>query len=125
MLFRSKQGVHVILDHIGAGYLAANLAALASGGRLVVIGLMGGAKAEINLGLLMVKRQQIIGSVLRSRPVPEKSGIVAEFRKVVMPLFEQGEIRPLIHTVMPLAAAGEGHRMMEASEHFGKIVLRT
>lgn len=120
-----KRGVHLILDHIGAKYLASNLAALAVGGRLVIIGLMGGAKAEINLGRLMVKRQQLIGSVLRSRPVAEKSEIVQQFTRVVMPLFESGAIAPLIHAVMPLAAAAEAHRSMEASEHFGKIVLAT
>ena len=120
----AKRGMDVILDHIGGAYLASNLAALAVGGRLVIIGLLGGAKAEINLGLLMVKRQQLIGSVLRSLPVDAKAGIVAEFKKVVMPLVETGAIEPLIHEVMPLAAAGEGHRMMEASEHFGKIVLK-
>jgi len=121
----SRRGVDVILDHIGARYLASNLAALAVGGRLVIIGLLGGAKAEINLGLLMVKRHQLIGSVLRSRSVAEKSEIVARFKQVVLPLFERGDIAPLIHDVMPLAAAGEAHRMMEASEHFGKIVLKT
>jgi len=118
-----KRGVNVILDHIAAKYLAQNLASLAVGGRLVIIGLMGGAKAEINLGALMVKRQQIIGSVLRSRPVAEKAGIVRQFTTAVMPLFEQGAIVPLIHAVLPLDQAAEAHRMMEASEHFGKIVL--
>jgi NADPH2:quinone reductase len=120
-----KRGVQVILDHIGADYLKSNLAALGLGGRLVIIGLMGGAKAEINLGLLMVKRHEVIGSVLRARSVAEKAAIVAKFRNAVMPLFERGEISPLIHQVLPLAEAGEGHRMMEASEHFGKIVLKT
>lgn len=119
-----KRGVQVILDHIGGAYLASNLAALAVGGRLVIIGLMGGAKAEINLGLLMVKRQHLIGSVLRSRSIAEKSDIVQSFKHEVMPLFERGEIAPLIHAVLPLAAAAEGHRMMEAGEHFGKIVLK-
>jgi len=118
-----KRGSDVILDHIAAKYLAQNLASLAVGGRLVIIGLMGGAKAEINLGALMVKRQQVIGSVLRSRPVTEKAGIVRQFTQVVMPLFEQGAIVPMIHKVLPLAQAAEAHRMMEASEHFGKIVL--
>jgi len=118
-----KRGVNMILDHIGGKYLAANLASLAIGGRLVIIGLMGGAKAEINLGLLMVKRQEVIGSVLRARPVAEKAAIVEQFTATVMPLFEHGTITPLIHTVLPLEQAGEAHRMMEASEHFGKIVL--
>ncbi len=121
----SRRGVDVILDHIGGSYLAANLAALAVGGRLVIIGLMGGAKAEINLGLLMVKRQQLIGSVLRSLPVADKAAIVESFTKEVMPLFERGAIAPLIDQVLPLAEAAEGHRLMEASGHFGKIVLKT
>jgi NADPH2:quinone reductase len=118
-----KRGADVILDHIGGAYLAQNLACLAVAGRLVIIGLMGGAKAEINLGALMVKRQHLIGSVLRSRPVDEKAAIVREFTAEVMPLFERGEIVPLIDKVLPLAAAAEAHRIMEASEHFGKIVL--
>nr|NIW23981.1 zinc-binding dehydrogenase [Gammaproteobacteria bacterium] len=120
----AKRGANVILDHIGGKYLNGNLKALAVGGRLVIIGLMGGAKAEINLGALMVKRQQVIGSVLRSLPVADKAEIVAEFTNTVMPLFESGTIEPLIHTVLPLAEAAEAHRMMEASEHFGKIVLK-
>jgi putative PIG3 family NAD(P)H quinone oxidoreductase len=119
-----KHGVDVILDHIGGKYLTQNLASLAVGGRLVIIGLMGGAKAEINLGLVMVKRQQVIGSVLRSRPVAEKASIARQFTAAVMPLFEHGTIEPLIHAVLPLDQAAEGHRMMEASEHFGKIVLK-
>jgi putative PIG3 family NAD(P)H quinone oxidoreductase len=118
-----KRGVDVILDHIGAAYLASNLAALAIGGRLIIIGLMGGAKTEINLGALMVKRQQLIGSVLRSRSVSEKADIVEQFSATVMPLFEGQEIVPLIHATLPLAEAAEAHRMMEAGEHFGKIVL--
>jgi putative PIG3 family NAD(P)H quinone oxidoreductase len=118
-----KRGVDVILDHIGAAYLASNLAALATGGRLIIIGLMGGAKAEINLGALMVKRQQLIGSVLRARSVSEKAGIVKQFSETVMPSFERQEIVPLIHAALPLAQAAEAHRMMEAGEHFGKIVL--
>lgn len=120
----AKRGANVILDHIGGKYLTSNLKSLAVGGRLVIIGLMGGAKAEINLGALMVKRQQVIGSVLRSRPVADKAEIVAQFTNAVVPLFETGAIEPLIHTVLPLAEAAEAHRMMEASEHFGKIVLK-
>ena len=118
-----KRGVDVILDHLGAAYLTRNLRSLARGGRLVIIGLMGGAKSEINLGLLMVKRQRIIGSVLRSRSVEDKASIVREFRASVLPLFERGRIEPLIHTVMPLEEAAAAHRMMESSAHFGKIVL--
>lgn len=93
------------------------------GARLVVIGLMGGARSDINLGPLMVRRQRIIGSVLRSRPVDEKAAIVREFRGTVLPLFAAGRIKPLIHQVLPLEAAASAHRMMESGAHFGKIVL--
>ncbi|HEU4616854.1 MAG TPA: zinc-binding dehydrogenase, partial [Gammaproteobacteria bacterium] len=118
------RGADVILDHIGAAYLERNLKALAVGGRLSVIGVMGGAKAEINLGRLMVKRQHVIGSVLRPRSVPEKAAIIAEFERVVMPHFASRRIVPLVDRVYPLAEAAAAHRAMEASEHFGKLVLR-
>ncbi len=118
-----KQGVQVILDHIGAAYLAPNMKSLAVGGRLVIIGVTSGVKAELNLALMMVKRQQIIGSVLRSRPVPEKAAIVAEFSRVVLPLLAQRKLVPLIHHVYALDDAVRAHRDMEASAHFGKIVL--
>ena len=119
----NKKGINVILDHIGGGYLTQNLKCLAVGGRLVIIGLMGGNKSEVNLGPLMVKRQQIIGSVLRSRTVDEKTTITKEFSQTVLPLFSKGLIKPLIHQILPLEDVGEGHRIMEASQHFGKIVL--
>ncbi len=117
------RGANVILDHIGSAYLTSNLKALSVGGRLVIIGVMSGVKAEINLARLMVKRQQIIGSVLRSRPVAEKAEITARFVEDVMPLFAAGKIQPLIHEVMPLSAVAEAHSLMESSAHFGKIVL--
>ena len=122
--FTGGRGVDVVLDHIGAAYLKGNLKAMAPGGRLVVIGLMGGLKAELNLALLMVKRHTIIGSVLRSRPVPEKADIMAEFERVVVPHFAARRIVPLIDAVYPLLEAAEAHRQMEASAHFGKLVLR-
>jgi len=118
-----KQGVQVILDHIGAAYLASNMKALAVGGRLVIIGVISGVKAELNLALMMVKRQQIIGSVLRSRPVPEKTAIVAEFARVVLPLLAQRRFVPLVHRVYALDDVARAHRDMEASTHFGKLVL--
>ena len=121
--FTSKKGVDIILDHIGGEYLTQNLKSLAVGGRLVIIGLMGGAKSEINIAPLMVKRQQILGSVLRSRPVDEKTRITEEFSQNVLPLFAEGHIEPLIHQVLPLEEVAEAHRIMEASAHFGKIVL--
>ena len=118
-----RRGVDVILDHIGAGYLEKNLNALAIGGRLLIIGIMGGSDASISLGRLMVKRQRIIGSVLRPRSAAEKAEIIERFAKTVMPLFEQGRIAPVIDRVFPLAEAAAAHRRMEAGEHFGKIVL--
>ena len=119
----NQHGADVILDHIGSVYLTANLKALAVSGRLVVIGVMSGAEAEINLARLMVKRQQVIGSVLRARPVDEKAAITARFVDEVLPLFASGTIEPLIHAVLPLEDVAEAHRTMEASAHFGKIVL--
>ncbi len=122
--FTGGRGVDVVLDHIGAAYLKGNLKALAPGGRLVVIGLMGGLKAELNLALLMVKRHHIIGSVLRSRPVAEKADIMAEFERVVVPHFAARRIVPLIDAVYPMREAARAHRRMEASAHFGKLVLK-
>ncbi len=117
------KGVDVILDHIGAAYFADNMKSLAVGGRLVVIGIMGGIKAELNIALMMVKRQQIIGSVLRSRPVAEKTDIIADFDATVMPLFSAGLIEPLISDQYSIDDAAHAHRAMENGEHFGKIVL--
>jgi len=118
-----RRGVRVILDHIGAAYLASNMKSLAVGGRLVIIGVTGGIKAELNLALMMVKRQQVIGSVLRSRPVPEKAAIVAAFSHRVLPLLAERKVVPLIHKVYRLDEVAQAHRDMEASAHFGKIVL--
>jgi len=121
--FTEGAGADVILDHIGAAYLAQNQAALAIGGRLVVIGLMGGASGTLNLGLMMVKRQRIIGSVLRALPVAQKSAITADFVRRVLPHIQTRRIMPLIHAVRPLAEAAQAHAEMEASGHFGKLVL--
>lgn len=121
--FTDGRGVQVILDHIGAAYLAPNMKSLAVGGRLVIIGVTGGVKSELNLALMMVKRQQVIGSVLRSRPVPEKVAIVAEFADRVLPLLAERKVIPLIHKVYGLDDVAQAHREMEASAHFGKIVL--
>ena len=118
------KGADVILDHLGASYLAPNMKCLAVGGRLVEIGVMGGPKAELNIALMMVKRQQIIGSVLRPRSVTEKAEIIQDFRGTVMPLFETGKIAPLISDVYSLDTAAEAHRAMQAGTHFGKIVLQ-
>lgn len=118
------RGVDVVLDSIGAAYLDANLRSLAVGGRLVLIGLMGGARAEIGLGALLVRRLSLIGSTLRARPVEEKAQIVRSFRARFGAALEQGDIGAIVDRVLPLAQAAEAHRAMKASEHFGKIVLR-
>ena len=119
------RGVDVILDHIGAAYLPRDLEALGMGGRIVIIGSMGGEpRATIDVGRLLGKRQQIIGSTLRARPVQEKAAIVASFLARFGAEREAGRVRPVIHRVLPLAEAGEAHRLMKSSEHFGKLVLR-
>jgi len=118
-----KRGVDVILDHIGANYLASNMKSLALAGTLMLIGVMGGIKAELNLATMMVKRQRIIGSVLRSRPVAEKAAIIANFEATVMPLIASGKVTPLVDATFPLAEAADAHRLMEKGGHFGKIVL--
>lgn len=122
--YTNKKGVDMILDHIGAKYLAPNMNSLAYKGRLVIIGVTSGIKAELNLALMMVKRQQIIGSVLRSRPVSEKAEIIAEFTRTALPKFADRTIVPIIEKVFPIDDVVEAHKMMEADKHFGKIVLK-
>lgn len=122
--YTKDEGVDLILDHLGAKYLAPNMRSLALEGKLIVIGLMGGVKAELNLGIMMVKRQRIIGSVLRSRSVQEKGEITALFTQKVLPLIADGTLVPAIHEVFPLEEVREAHKCMEESRHFGKIVLR-
>jgi NADPH:quinone reductase len=118
-----RRGVDVILDHIGAKYLEDNMKSLALAGTLMLIGVMGGIKAELNLATMMVKRQRIIGSVLRSRPVAEKASIIARFEEVVMPLIADGKVNPMVDATFPLEQAADAHEMMEKGGHFGKIVL--
>ncbi|HEY2664724.1 MAG TPA: NAD(P)H-quinone oxidoreductase [Candidatus Binataceae bacterium] len=118
------RGVDVILDSIGGAYLSANLEALAHGGRLVLIGLMNGAKAELDLAAVLRRHLKIMGSTLRSRSKEEKAGIVAAFVARFGSAIEAGRIKPPLYKVLPLADAATAHRMMQASEHFGKIVLQ-
>lgn len=118
------RGVDVVLDAIGAPYLERNLAALATGGKLIVIGLMGGGAAEVNLRELLSRRLSIAGSTLRTRSVEEKSGLVAAFLDRFGDLLSAYRLRPVIDRVLPLEQAAEAHRVMAASRHFGKIVLR-
>jgi putative PIG3 family NAD(P)H quinone oxidoreductase len=116
-------GADVILDVMGAKYLDRNLDALAVNGRLVVIGMQGGVKAELNLGKLMAKRAAVAATGLRARPLDEKAAIVASVREHVWPLLESGTVRPVVDRVLPLADAAEAHRLMESSTHIGKILL--
>ena len=115
----------VILDNMGAKYLDRNVTALAPGGRLVVIGMQGGTRAELDLGKLLGKRASVHATSLRSRPLEERAAIVASVRENVWPLLEAGTVRPVIDRVLPLPQAGEAHRIMESSGHFGKILLKT
>ncbi len=117
------RGVDVILDIMGAAYLARNVEALAVDGRLVVIGLQGGRSAELDLGTLLAKRCSVHATALRSRPHEQKAAIVAGVRAEVWPLIETGAIRPVIDRVLPLSEAAEAHRAVEAGGHVGKIVL--
>ncbi|MDQ1628629.1 MAG: hypothetical protein QOI54_2373 [Actinomycetota bacterium] len=117
------RGADVILDNMGAKYLARNIDALAPNGRLVVIGLQGGAKAELDLGVLMRKRAAVIATTLRARPAQEKAAIVASVREHVWPLIESGQVRPVVDRIVPMEQAAEAHRLVEASSHVGKVVL--
>src|SRR5215213_6522272 len=119
-------GVDVALDNMGAKYLARNVDALAVGGRLVVIGMQGGTKAELDLGVLMRKRAAVHATTLRSRPATGPGGkaeIVAAVRHDVWPDVERGGIRPIVDRRLPMSRAGEAHRVVEASEHVGKVLL--
>jgi putative PIG3 family NAD(P)H quinone oxidoreductase len=118
-------GADVILDNMGAKYLARNVQALAVNGRLVTIGLMGGRTGELDLGMLLAKRAAVIATSLRARPATEKAAIVAAVREHVWPLIESGAVRPVIHSRHALEHAAEAHREMEASGHIGKILLTT
>ncbi|UOE19153.1 NAD(P)H-quinone oxidoreductase [Thermobifida halotolerans] len=119
------RGVDVVLDIMGGGYLDANIRSLAVGGRLVVIGLMGGRRAELDLGRMLVKRLSVHATTLRSRPVQEKAAIVSQVAERVWPLVEKGRIRPVVDRVLPLSQAAEAHRVLEAGGHVGKILLVT
>jgi putative PIG3 family NAD(P)H quinone oxidoreductase len=116
-------GVDVILDTIGAKYLPRNVASLAVGGRIATIGMLGGAVGELNLGALLVKRGTVHAAALRSRPLEQKAAIVAGTEAHVWPLISSGQVKPVVHRVLPLAEAAEAHRIVEASEHIGKVVL--
>ncbi|WP_434965896.1 NAD(P)H-quinone oxidoreductase [Janibacter indicus] len=116
-------GADVVLDLMGAKYLPRNVDLLATSGRLVVIGLMGGRKGELDLGKLLSKRAAVIATSLRARPAVEKAAIVAAVREHVWPLVEDGAVRPIVQGTHPLERAADAHRELEASGHIGKILL--
>jgi putative PIG3 family NAD(P)H quinone oxidoreductase len=117
------RGADVILDIMGAAYLERNVDALASDGRLVIIGLQGGRKAELNLGALLAKRGSVFATTLRARPNDQKAEIVRGVREQVWPLVESGAIRPIIDRRVPMPEAAEAHRIVESSAHLGKVLL--
>jgi putative PIG3 family NAD(P)H quinone oxidoreductase len=123
--FTGGSGADVILDIMGAAYLPRNLTALATGGRLVVIGTLGGTRGELDLGRLMLKRASVQSASIRARPPAEKAAIVAAVREQVWPLIEAGSVQPVIDRILPLADAPEAHRLVEAGAHVGKILLAT
>ncbi|GAC1512632.1 MAG: NAD(P)H-quinone oxidoreductase [Pseudarthrobacter sp.] len=117
------KGADVILDVVGAKYLAQNVDALADYGRLVVIGLLGGVKAELDLGQLLRKRAAVVATALRPRPVEEKGAIMNAVRESVWPLIVDGRIRPLVAKTFPLDQVSEAHRYFDSGDHVGKILL--
>jgi NADPH:quinone reductase-like Zn-dependent oxidoreductase len=119
----SRRGAAVILDFIGGSYAAENVASLAPGGRIVVIGTMGGPKVQLDLGLLMRARGSITGTVLRPRPLEEKIAATQAFGRDVLPLIAAGRVKPVVDCVLPAARAREAHERMEKNDSFGKIVL--
>jgi NADPH:quinone reductase-like Zn-dependent oxidoreductase len=116
-------GADVILDTVGAAYLPENLDALAPRGRLVVIGLLGGASGTLPLGPLLAKRARVFGSVLRGRPPGEKAALASAFARDVLPLFVHGALRPVLDEVLPMERVAEAHARMERDATFGKLVL--
>jgi len=116
-------GVDVTLDMVAGSYVARNLEIAALEGRIVMISLIGGARAEVNLGTILTKRLTLTGSTLRSRTVAQKAEVADAVKKNIWPLLAAGRVRPIIHATFPLAEAGEAHRLMESSNHIGKIVL--
>lgn len=122
-LVKGEDGADVILDVMGAKYLDRNLDALAREGRLVIIGMQGGTRAELDIAKLMNKRCAVLGTTLRARPTEDKAAICASVVQNVWPLVAERAVRAVVHTKMPLAQAAEAHRLMEAGDHVGKIVL--
>ena len=123
-VLRDLGGADVVLDNMGAAYLGRNVTALATGGRLVVIGLQGGVKGELDLGALLGKRASVHATSLRARSATEKAEIVTAVRDRVWPWLESGAVRPVVDQVLPLERAADAHRVLEASQHVGKVLLQ-
>ncbi|MFE5507264.1 NAD(P)H-quinone oxidoreductase [Amycolatopsis japonica] len=123
VLRAETDGANVILDNMGAKYLGRNIDALAMDGRLVVIGMQGGVKGELNIGKLMGKRASVFGAGLRSRPLAQKAAIVADVRERLWPLVERGSVKPIVGQVVPMAEAASAHRALEDGTVFGKVLL--
>jgi NADPH:quinone reductase len=119
----SGRGADIILDMVGGSYLERNLQVAAVEGRLVIISMLGGSKAELKLNHIVTKRLTLTGSTLRSRTVAEKGAVAEAVRKNVWPLLAEGRIRPIIHASFPMADASAAHALMESSNHIGKIIL--
>jgi NADPH:quinone reductase-like Zn-dependent oxidoreductase len=118
------RGVHVVLDLIGGKALAGNLAVLAKRGRLVVVGLLSGSKAEIDLGAILAGRITMIGTTLRARPLEEKAAAVRRFEASVVPWLERGVVRPVVDSAFGLESVRDAYERMASNEGFGKVILR-
>ncbi|HET7322204.1 MAG TPA: NAD(P)H-quinone oxidoreductase [Longimicrobiaceae bacterium] len=118
------EGVQAVLDLVGGDYLRGDLRVLAPRGRCAVVGLVAGAKTEIDLGLLLRKRLVLVGTALRTRPLEEKIALAREFSDSALPLFASGRIRPVVERVFPFSEIAEAHRLLETNETFGKVILR-
>ncbi|MFC6285447.1 NAD(P)H-quinone oxidoreductase [Nocardioides sp. GCM10027113] len=119
------RGADVVLDNMGAKYLGRNVTALADKGRLVIIGMQGGTKGELDIAALLRKRGAVIATALRSRPTDEKAAICRSVAEHVWPLVAEGSVQPVVHTSLPLERAAEAHALMEAGDNVGKILLTT
>jgi NADPH:quinone reductase-like Zn-dependent oxidoreductase len=122
-ILQEAGGADVILDNMGAKYLEPNVRSLATEGRLVIIGMQGGAKGELDINGLLRKRGAVIATSLRARPSEEKAAICASVVEHVWPLFEQGKLRTLVHEQVPIEEVGRAHELMESGGHSGKILL--
>jgi NADPH:quinone reductase-like Zn-dependent oxidoreductase len=116
--------VHAVLDLVGGNYLDGNMRVLALRGRIVVVGLTGGATAQFNMGTLLRKRLTMVGTMLRARPLEEKISLARDFAEHGVPLFENGKLRPVVDRVFPFSEIRAAHERMESNATFGKIVLR-